>query len=155
MSFSFPLALLLLLILPLVWYIGRPRYVFRRRRDLTSLVLRTLLFTLIILALAGLQVVTAVDKLAVVFLVDASDSMGVDSREAQLEYIRQAVQTKPVEDEWGIVVFGENVSIDKPFSPVAEVPPIRSTILANNTDIAEALQAGMSLFPADAVRRIV
>lgn len=155
MTFAFPIALLLLLLLPLIWYIGRPRYAFRRRRDIASLVLRTVIVVLVVLALAGLQVVQAVDKLAVVFLVDASDSMGAAAREAQFDYIREAVARKSGDDEWAIVVFGENVSIDKPFSAVTDVAPIRSTVLAGNTNIAEAIQTAISLFPANTVRRIV
>ena len=85
-------ALILLVLLPLVWGIGFPRYVFRRRRDITSLILRTLIIMLLVFALAGLQNVQAVDRLAVVFLVDASDSMGSGSEERQLLFMHEALE---------------------------------------------------------------
>ncbi len=156
MSFASPNTLLLLMIvLPIVWYIGYPRIAFRRRRDTTSLLLRTVLVTLIVLALAGIQVVRQVDRLAVVFLVDASDSIGTELQVEQIEYIQNAVVDKPVDDEWAVVVFGANAIIDTPFISVTDVPEIQSTVLGSNTDIAEAIQTAISLFPADARRRIV
>lgn len=156
MSFASPYTLLILIpILPLVWYIGWPRFSFRRRRDISSLVLRTILLVLIVLALAGFQIIRQVDRLAVVFLVDASDSVGTELREEQEQYIRDAVANKPPDDEWSIIVFGADISIDTPFVNITDVPPIYSTVLGSNTDIAQALQTAMSLFPADARRRIV
>ena len=153
MSFASPnILLLLLIILPLVWRIGWPRYAFRRRRDITSLLLRSTILILMVMALAGFQIVRQVDRLAVVFLVDASDSIGTELRVSQAEYIQNAIATKPVDDEWALVVFGANVSIDTPFSNITELGAIRSTVLGSNTNIAEAVQTAMSLFPADARR---
>ncbi len=156
MSFAAPNTLLLLFIfLPIVWYIGYPRMAFRRRRDTISLVIRTALVILILLALAGIQIVRQVDRLAVIFLVDASDSIGTTLQEEQIAYIESAVVDKPIDDEWAIIVFGANATIDTPFINVSDVPPIQSTVLGNNTDIEEAIQTAISLFPADARRRIV
>ena len=156
MSFASPNSLLILFfVLPIVWYIGYPRMAFRRRRDTASLILRTALVVLIVLALAGIQIVRQVDRLAVVFLVDASDSIGTELQAQQVEYIQNAVADKPVDDEWAVVVFGANAAIDTPFINVNDVPPIQSTVLSNNTDIEEAIQTAISLFPADARRRIV
>lgn len=156
MSFASPYILLLLIpIIPFVWYFGWPRYAFRRRRDITSLLLRTVMLCLMVFAIAGLQIIRQVDRLAVVFLVDASDSMGSELRDAQANYIREAVANKPPDDEWSIIVFGADISIDTPFVNITDVPPIYSTVLGNNTDIAQALQTAISLFPANARRRIV
>ncbi len=156
MRLTFPLALILLpLALGFLAYIGWPRIVFRRRRDMLSLVLRGLLVTLVILALAGVQIVRPVQKWAVVFLVDASDSLGAAARSEEEAYLQKALANKPADDEWAVVLFGENVSIEKPFSAAPQFTPIRSTVKAGNTNLAEAIQTGLSLFPADAVRRMV
>ena len=83
MSIANPnILLLLILALPLTWYIGWPRYAFRRRRDIASLVIRSVLLLLVMFAISGLQLVRAVEKQAVVFLVDVSDSVGTDIQEA-------------------------------------------------------------------------
>lgn len=156
MTFASPQSLFLFVIaVPLIWYVGWPRYAFRRRRDVASLLLRTLLVSLVILALSGLQIVRVVDRQAVVFLVDASDSMGAALQEAQVNFIQDALETKPPDDEWALVIFGADASIDAPLSSLSEVSPIRSTVLGSQTNIADALQTALSLFPADARRRIV
>ena len=156
MQFTAPsVALILLLVLPLIWYIGFPRHAFRRRRDISSLLLRTVIIVLLVLALAGLQHVKAVDRLAVVFLVDASDSMGSDSEDRQLEFIRDAIADKQPDDEWAALLFGDNAVPETDFSQVGEIENFAAIPKTTGTDIANAIQTALSMFPADASRRIV
>ena len=156
MQFTEPGALLaLVILLPLLWLVGFPRHAFRRGRDISSLLLRTLIVVLLALALAGLQQVGAVERLAVVFLVDASDSMGSDAESAQLDYLRAALESKPHDDEWALLVFGENAVPEKDFNAVSEIEGIASVPRAGGTDIARAVQTALAMFPPDAARRIV
>ena len=147
--------LLLFIFLPLVWYIGFPRHAFRRRRDSISLILRTAIVVLLVLALAGLQNVQSVDRLAVVFLVDVSDSMGTTTQDLQLAYIRAALAGKEPEDEWAVVLFGDNAVPESDFSMVQEIEAFASIPVTTHTDIANAIQTALSMFPPDASRRIV
>jgi len=153
MTFSLPLALILLLVIPPVIYLGRPRVPFRRGRDITSLILRVVILLLVILALAGAQAAQAADKLAVVFLVDMSDSVG--STERQVEFIRDAMQNMRPEDEAAVVVFGANALVERPMSSVREISAIRSTPLTGNTDLQEAISLALALFPSNAAKRII
>ncbi len=157
MQFTAPAAaLLLVILLPLLWLIGFPRHAFRRRRDISSLLLRSLIVALLVLALAGLQQVGAVERLAVVFLVDASDSMGSDAESAQLDFLSQALANKPRDDEWSLLVFGDNAVPERDFSALGEIDRfIASTPSASGTNIAKALQTALAMFPPDAARRIV
>lgn len=155
MTFTIPVALLLLLILPLVWWLGWPRVKFRRARDVASLLLRTLMLLCLIFALAGAQLVSAADRLAVVFLVDASDSVGQAGREAQLAYIREALAAMQPDDQAAIVAFGGNAVVERPMSSVREVSALRSTPNSGNTDLEEAIALGLALFPPDTARRMV
>lgn len=147
--------LLLFIFLPLVWYIGFPRHAFRRRRDSISLMLRTVMVVLLVLALAGLQNVQAVDRLAVVFLVDVSDSMGTAAQDRQLAYIRSALAGKAPDDEWAAVLFGDNAVPESDFSIVQKIEAFASIPVTTHTDIANAIQTALSMFPPDASRRIV
>src|SRR3990172_917903 len=106
MTFMTPLALLLLLTVPLVVYLGFPRVKFRRGRDLASLFLRVLILALLVFALAGTQIVRAADRLAVVYLVDVSDSVGQAAREAEFAYVQQSLAAMRPDDEAAVVVFG-------------------------------------------------
>lgn len=155
MEFATPFALILLLALPFIWRTGWPRYAFRRRRDIASLLLRTAIIVCVVFALAGAQIVRDVEKLAVVFLVDASDSMGSAAQAEQLAFIRAAIADKPVDDEWAIIVYGANNRPEASFSTLTELGGIQSTVLTGNTNIAAALQTAIAIFPADATRRIV
>ncbi|MBC7812994.1 MAG: VWA domain-containing protein, partial [Burkholderiales bacterium] len=156
MSFTTPIALIVLLIaVPVVVYLGWPRMAFRRSRDITSLLLRLVIITLLALALAGTQVVQSADRLAVVFLVDVSDSIGTVAQEAQLEYIRESMTRMGPDDEAGVVLFGADAVVDRPISAVRELAPIRSAPVTGNTDIAEAIRLGLALFPADVAQRMV
>ena len=155
MIFTAPLALLLLLaLIPIIAW-GLPRTSFRRLRDWTSLLLRCLLFTLIVLALAGMQIVRSADKLAVVFLVDASDSITPSAREAQIAYLREALTAMTVDDTAAVVVFGANAVVERGLSAVRELPNLRSAPITTQTDLDEAIRIGLGLFPADAARRLV
>src|SRR5437667_10919134 len=93
LSFSRPEARALLLVLvPLVIYLSRTRLgLLRRGRRRFSLGLRLVVITLLVLALAGVEVVRAADRLSVVFLVDRSDSVGADQKAQQEQYLREAV----------------------------------------------------------------
>ncbi|MCY3782073.1 MAG: VWA domain-containing protein [Chloroflexi bacterium] len=148
-------AFVMLLLLPVVWTIGFPRHAFRRRRDVASLALRTFIIVLLVLALAGLQSVQAVERLAVVFLVDASDSMGSGSRERQLDFMREALAVKQPDDEWAALLFGDNAVPETDFSVAGEIESFGSTPQTTGTDIANAIQTALSMFPPDVSRRIV
>ena len=89
MILATPQALWLLALLPPLVWLGWPRQRFRRRRDSVSLVLRALILLCVVLALAGVQVSQSADRLAVVFLVDVSDSLGQELREEQLAWWRR------------------------------------------------------------------
>lgn len=155
MIFTAPLALLLLLaLIPIIAW-GLPRTAFRWLRDWTSLLLRCLLVTLIVLALAGMQIVRSADKLAVVFLVDASDSITQAAREAQIAYLREALTAMTVDETAAVVVFGANAVVERGLSAVRELPNLRSAPITTQTDLDEAIRIGLGLFPADAARRLV
>jgi Mg-chelatase subunit ChlD len=156
MLFSNPNFLVVLLIaLPLAWWVGFPRYRYRRGRDTLALIFRTLLLLFVGGALAGVQIVQSVERQAVVFVLDASDSVGAGAIDTQIAYIESALQDKPIDDEWAVVVFGAQSAIDKPLSNIDQFAPIRTRIQGNQSDIASALQTAISLFPSDVRRRIV
>jgi len=155
MTFTTPLALLLFALIPVFAYVGWPRLPYRRRRDALSLALRLLIVTLLVLGLAGAQIVRAAEKLAVVFLVDVSDSMDSAAQAAALDYVRDAMALSGPDDQSAVILFGANALVERPMLPGTELGPIGSTPVTLNTDLAEAIRLGLALFPADAARRMV
>ncbi|MDX1686411.1 MAG: VWA domain-containing protein [Candidatus Promineifilaceae bacterium] len=156
MRFTTPLALLLLLSLPYFVWLGRPRSGVRRRdRHWASLGVRVLILLLLTLTLAGTQVVRAADELAVVFLVDASDSISQAQREAAEQHVREAIATMGPDDQAAVILFGANALVERPMSGLAELAPISSVPQPLHTDLAEAIRLGLALFPAGSARRLV
>lgn len=150
-----PAALLLLIIIPLVTYIGWPRNRFRRTRDSVSLLLRAVIIALVVFGLANVQVVRSTDTLAVVFLVDVSDSMDTASREAATEYIQDTLAHMQPSDLAGVIAFGADAQVARSMSPARDLGPIRVTPQSGNTNLAAAIRLGLALFPGDAARRMV
>lgn len=156
MRFTTPLALLLLLSLPYFVWLGRPRPGARRRdKHWASLGVRILILLLLTLSLAGAQVVRAADELAVIFLVDASDSISQQQREAAEQYVREAIATMGPDDRAAVVLFGANALVERPMSGLAELAPVSSVPQPLHSDLAEAIRLGMALFPAGSARRLI
>ena len=155
MSFTNPGALWLFLLLPLLAAIGWPRVAYRRRRDALSLSVRLLLVALLIVGLAGIQVQQTADNLAVVFLVDVSDSVSPQMRSEAFDYVRAASATMGDRDQGAVVLFGANALVEIPMTDRLELVQAGADPVRLNTDLAEAMRLGLALFPADAAKRMV
>ncbi|HEX7225994.1 MAG TPA: VWA domain-containing protein, partial [Candidatus Limnocylindria bacterium] len=84
-----------------------------RGRRIASLVIRLVLVTCLVLALAGARLALPADRLSVVFLLDASASMLDATREELVEWARDAVAEMPEGDTAGVVVFGGTALVDR------------------------------------------
>jgi uncharacterized membrane protein len=157
LSFTNPWALLLLGLIPVIVWVGRPRHQAVRgsRRDWVGVGLRSVILLLLVLALAGIQWVQANDSLAVIFLVDASDSISPEQAAQAEEVVRTAVAALGPDDQAGVILFGANALVERPLSALAELAPITSTPQRLQTDLAEALRLGLALFPAGSAKRLV
>lgn len=155
MNFTFPLALVLLFAIPYFVWLAQPRRQKRHWRDWTSLVLRVLIFLLLVLSVAGSQIVRAADELAVVFLIDASDSITDEQAQQAETFVRDAMANMDVNDEVAVILFGSNALVERPMTGLAELAPITSVPQALHTDLAEAMRLGLALFPAGSARRMV
>ena len=156
-SFEAPLALLLLapaLVLTVGLYLGARRRIGAGRRRV-ALGVRVLLLSALVLALAGFQIVLPVDRLATVFVVDLSDSVGNDGREDALAFLRETLEVIPDGDVAGIVAFGKEALVERLPSDLEEIDRIASTPVRSATDIGAALRLATALFPDDAQKRIV
>ena len=158
MRFTAPLALLLLLFIPGIIFLGWPARGFNRRREIISLVLRCILTLCLVLALAGLELTYTAGKgsaLGVVFLVDNSDSMPNAARQFSEDYVRQALKAMKPDDQAAVILFGGEALVERPMSPSKELSAFTSTPSASQTDLAEAIQLAMALYPPDKARRMV
>jgi len=124
-------------------------------RKRAALVVRAALLSALVAALAGLQLVLPVDRLAVVFVMDLSDSVGETGRGEALAFVRDALEEMPGDDVAGIVAFGRDALVEHLPQDLHELPRIASTPVRDATDIGAALRLAAALFPDDAQKRIV
>lgn len=156
LSFIFPAALSLFVLLIPIWVLA---LVLPRRiapfRFWSSLILRTLAVSALILALAGTQVGSPVNTLTTVFLLDRSASIAPAEQARAEEFIRNALAGMGADDQAAIVVFGENALVERAPSSERSFAGPQSPPVLSRTNIQDALQLGLSLLPANTNRRLV
>jgi uncharacterized membrane protein len=155
-DFFSPLWLIALLILPLLSLIaikgmsGLPSHT-----NAFSLTVRVILFSLLVFCLAGIQLVLESDNLSVLFLLDHSASIPEDIVEKELQYVNAAVETKGRKDTGGIVIVGENSSVEVMPGKDLKVDRIYSCVGKGYTDLQTAMELATAAFPANARKKIV
>jgi uncharacterized membrane protein len=157
-SFGYPEALWLLLLWPIIILIARrggSGVILRRGARRLSIALRLLIVTLLVLSIANLQLVTTSDKLATVFLLDVSDSVGAGGRTQELDFTRKALQGMKDNQQAGIVVFGQDALVEKLVSKDKTIGNLESNPITSYSNLAEAVRLGTALLPSDAQRRLV
>ena len=85
---------------------------------MTSLILRLVIILCLIFAIAGLEIVQSGNNLAVVFLVDVSDSMPQQAVESEVRYVREALKSMSADDKAAIILFGADALVERPMSCV-------------------------------------
>lgn len=157
MRFSNPWALLLLLpLVPAFWYIAGliPRGQGGHRERLAAGV-RTAIALALVFSLAGFDLVRRADELAVVFLIDVSDSMPPEAQASAARFVEQALDGMGPDDQAAVIVFGGEAVIERGMSPSPELGPLASIPATNATDLAEAIRLGLALYPSGSARRMV
>src|SRR3990172_2266693 len=149
----------LLLLIPALLVTVVPHLAARRRigtvRRRVALALRTTLLAALVLALAGFQLVLPVDRLATVFVVDLSDSVGNEGRENALAFLRESLDVMPDGDAAGVVAFGRDALVERLPEELRTIDRLRSTPVTGATDIGAALRLASTLFPHEMQKRIV
>ncbi|HEX3599652.1 MAG TPA: VWA domain-containing protein [Lacipirellulaceae bacterium] len=159
--FNSPWYLLLLLLLPAMWWFSfHSLSGLGRWRRLFALLLRTMVMLLLVAALAEMQYQRRSDRLTVIYLLDQSLSIPEARRSAMINYVNASIRDQRKadrEDKAGVIVFGRNAEV--------EVPPVdfniqlgrkvESLLDRDFTNISGALQRAMAMFPNDTAKRIV
>ncbi len=155
MRFTTPLLLFLLILLPILIAIGKPVRGPSRQREIGALALRVLIVLCVILALAGLEITRPSDQLAVVFLLDDSDSMSSEAKALALDYTQQAIRNMGPDDEAAVVVFGGEALVERGMSASHELGSLTSVPNTNQTNLAAAIRLGLALYPPGMARRMI
>ncbi len=161
-GFQYPWYLLLLSLIPLVWWLGLKSLAgLGPWRRSIAIALRTAVMLLVIFAVAGIQWIWSSEKLTVIYLLDQSDSIPVAKRQLMFEYAIQSVKAhrhSERQDRAGLIVFGREAAI--------EIPPFDEDLPNINrpesffgksdaTNLESALKLAQASFLEDSAKRIV
>ena len=117
--------------------------------------LRTAIVTALILALAGLQWLRAMQGMNVFYLLDRSDSIPSPQQDASRVYVTKTAGTKKSVDKAGMIVFGSDASIETTANAVVDDSKVFAVVGTERTDIAGAIQLGTAAFPETGQKRLV
>jgi hypothetical protein len=152
--------LFLILGLPLAvwlwWWAGRSLADLKPAGRRISAVVRGLMLLLVLLALAGVQMLLPGRKVGVLFVVDGSASVSTEARGAATSFIAAALGAKPADALAGVVGFASDAELWVPASASVPLPTTWPTLeKATGTNTARALDFAAALLPADSHRRLI
>ncbi len=156
-TFSHPWYLLLLplLIAGAVYVSRRSLADLRGSRARWSLGLRLGIVAAAVLALAGLQVSQPAKRLAVLFVLDESDSVPTLQKKQAIDWVNAAAQKMGPNDEGGVLVFGGDAYLEKEPTPTLSLKRVHTVPSRDYTNLSGAIRLAMAAFPDDTQRRIV
>ena len=170
MEITRPFLLLLLLLLPVLYYGYRRSLVdLSRTQRIISLCIRIIIVLLLILGVADLQYLKTDDKLTVMFLTDISDSISEDGLTKSTEFLNEALSSQDGNQQVGIIAFTDQAEILKgPENDEGTKTSGQLTLVdtkqkwidadeeaGDTTNIAQAIETAWSVFPSNANKRIV
>jgi hypothetical protein len=124
-------------------------------RRWTSLAIRLLVLLALLLALAGLQILQPIRQMNVFFLLDRSESVPSAQQEAARQFVNTSVKAKPKGDRAGVIVFGNDASIEFLPNPSVDLQKVQAVVGPERTDIAAALRLGAAALPEVGQKRLV
>ncbi|MEM1070792.1 MAG: VWA domain-containing protein [Planctomycetota bacterium] len=161
LGFDHPNYLWLMLALPVLLWIGYGSLAaLGKVRRWIAILFRSTVWTAIVFALAGVQLVWVSDRVTVMYLLDQSESIPQAKRQVMLEYVTRNVRRhrdRAREDRAGVIVFGRDATI--------EIPPFDDDIYLKRlesfrgpgdaTNLEVALNFAQAAMEEDTSRRIV
>ena len=147
----YPLLALLLLECWLAWR----RLGVGRRQWRIAVASRIAVAALLIGALFAPTIRRSSDRVATVYLLDGSASLGPAGEAAALEWLNQSLAARPDDATSAVVVFGGDARLDRVLEQSSTFDGPAVVVDETATDIATALRLGSAVLPSDAKRRVV
>jgi uncharacterized membrane protein len=159
MNFQFTHPIYLLLLAPalawVIWFAWKSDVQVSRWRRWTAFLIRIILVTCIIFAIAGFQWLLPVEGMNVFFVLDRSDSVPSPQQEAAKVFVNKASKHKKNLDQAGVIVFGSEASIESSPNPAVDLQKIQAVVGTERTDLAAAIRLGTAAFPEHGQKRLV
>lgn len=156
-TFSHPLYLLLgpPLLYGVLWVARHSLAGLQQWRRTWAIGLRCALVLLSVAALAGPSIRMPSDQLAVMFVLDISDSMPEGSRRQAMEWINRASRRAGPRDQAGLVVFGSDAYVEREAKRGLRVQQIHTVTSRDYSSLASAVRLAQAALPVGAQQRVV
>ncbi len=149
------LAVVLLGVVAVETGLSRRRMGVGRRQGRLAMGLRAGIAVLVIGALLGVELPRSRGRVATMFVVDASDSLGPAGRAEALSWAQEALAAQPGGALAGVALFGGDARLELTVQEEATLLTPSVQVDADRTDLAGALRLAGAVLPADARRRVV
>ena len=154
-SFENPWYLLLIPVAAL-FLIVTQRFMFTREKGskVGQIVIRSILFLILILALSGLSLKFTGRSTTTIYLLDVSDSVR-DSRQDIITFVNESVKDKKKNDNVGVIAFGEDTRVEQFVSENLAFSKFQTDVNTGATNLEDAVKIALSQLPDDSAGRIV
>ncbi len=116
---------------------------------------RIVLMLALVMALAGAQLVQPARELAVIFALDASQSVPVAERERAMEFVREALEYRGGDDHAALVVFGREALVESENLTSAADVQIVSETTGGYSNLAGGLRLALGMVPPESAGRVI
>lgn len=156
MIWTNPLALVLLLLLPVFWWLAwRAWPLLPASGRLLSIVLRTALTVCVVAAVAAPTIPLPQDGTSVVFAVDESASMSEEMKRDAQAWVQEALTSMTGRDRASIITFGRDPIVERGLSEERNHTFTTTMPDDSSTSLERALRVGRSLLSNAGGRRII
>jgi uncharacterized membrane protein len=124
-------------------------------RRWVAVTFRALVVLVMVLALAGVYRTEEIDDLAVIFLVDRSDSIPVEAQRDALRFMARAAEQRTGDDRIGVIAFDGVADVEQTPMKSLELDTLTPPTRPGETSLARAARLALALLPSDTAGRIV
>ena len=156
-SLRTPLIIVVLALLAVEWYITIRQGVLPRRdvsRRRVIQLFQTSIVILLLLAIWNPSIRMGGKNTTTIFLVDVSDSVSGQKQEIE-SFVKKALKEMPADNKAGVIAFGADSRVEQFVSEKNLFTGLETLPIATATNLEQAVQGAMALFPEEEGRRIV
>lgn len=154
-SFERPWFLILLpVIIGLLIFSARYMIAQNKKTKIGQVIVRSVLATALVLALAQISIKWVGRDVTTIFLVDVSDSVR-EQREEVIRFVNEAVKDKGKHDYIGVIAFGSDSRVEQFISSDITFSEFQTDVSTEATDLEEAVNIALAEMPKDSAKRIV
>lgn len=144
---------MILLLLELIVYFHQT--VFRKKRKkYINLIFRISLLLFLFLSLFEFQFRFGQGKITTIFLADVSDSVSAWTTKEE-DMLKTAIKELPKKEQAAVIAFGQNTKVEQFVTDKTVFQEFQTTPLTTSTNLEQAVQSALALFPAEDAKRLV